>query len=92
VLVTTHQAYFTKEAMVEITTTTLENIEAFEKGLTLNNEIVQDARQCIYLRLRVQLPGLEKMKTWLEAKGKIIETSRFSVGIFVRHLDHTYRI
>jgi lactate dehydrogenase-like 2-hydroxyacid dehydrogenase len=36
VLVTTHQAYFTKEAMVEITTTTLENIEAFEKGLTLN--------------------------------------------------------
>ena len=30
VLITSHQAYFTKEAMDEITTTTIENIEAFD--------------------------------------------------------------
>ena len=40
VLITSHQAYFTKEAMDEITTTTLENISAFEKGLNLSNELV----------------------------------------------------
>jgi D-lactate dehydrogenase len=39
VLITSHQAYFTKEAMDEITTTTLENINAFEKGLELENEV-----------------------------------------------------
>jgi D-lactate dehydrogenase len=31
VLITSHQAYFTKEAMEEITTTTLENINAFQR-------------------------------------------------------------
>ncbi len=39
VLITSHQAYFTKEAMDEITTTTLENIKAFEKNLELKNEV-----------------------------------------------------
>jgi D-lactate dehydrogenase len=39
VLITSHQAYFTKEAMEEITTTTLENINAFAKGLELENEV-----------------------------------------------------
>lgn len=39
VLITSHQAYFTKEAMDEITTTTLENIAAFEKNLELKNEV-----------------------------------------------------
>jgi D-lactate dehydrogenase len=38
-LITSHQAYFTKEAMDEITTTTLENIAAFEKHLELKNEV-----------------------------------------------------
>ena len=40
VLITSHQAYFTKEAMDEITTTTLKNIEAFDKNLELKNEVV----------------------------------------------------
>ncbi|HKL34679.1 MAG TPA: 2-hydroxyacid dehydrogenase [Salegentibacter sp.] len=40
VLITSHQAYFTKEAMEEITTITLQNIEAFEKNLELENEVV----------------------------------------------------
>ena len=39
VLITSHQAYFTKEAMEEITITTLENIKSFEKKLELKNEI-----------------------------------------------------
>lgn len=39
VLITSHQAYFTKEAMEEITHTTLENIRDFEKGEILKNEI-----------------------------------------------------
>ncbi|WP_281542041.1 2-hydroxyacid dehydrogenase [Maribacter aestuarii] len=39
VLITSHQAYFTTEAMDEITTTTLENITAFEKNNELKNEI-----------------------------------------------------
>ncbi len=40
VLITAHQAYFTKEAMKEITTITLENIAAFEKGETLHNKLI----------------------------------------------------
>ena len=40
VLITSHQAYFTKEAMDEIPTTTLQNIEAFDKNLELKNEVV----------------------------------------------------
>jgi len=39
VLMTSHQAYFTKEAMKKITLTTLENIRDFEKKLPLKNEI-----------------------------------------------------
>jgi len=40
VLITSHQAFFTKEAMDEITTTTLANINAFEKRLPLVNEVI----------------------------------------------------
>ena len=41
VLITSHQAYFTKEAMDEISTTTLRNIAAFENGEELVNEVQQ---------------------------------------------------
>ena len=40
VLITAHQAYFTREAMEEITLTTLNNITEFQKGEKLKNEIV----------------------------------------------------
>ncbi len=40
VLITSHQAYFTREAMEEITVTTLNNIEEFESGKSLKNEVV----------------------------------------------------
>ena len=39
VLITSHQAFFTKEAMDEIITTTLENIKSFSKGEVLTNEV-----------------------------------------------------
>ncbi|SIQ67342.1 2-hydroxyacid dehydrogenase [Maribacter ulvicola] len=39
VLITSHQAYFTKEAMDQITTITLENIKAFENGNELINVV-----------------------------------------------------
>ena len=39
VLITSHQAYFTKEAMDKITTTTLENIKCFKNHLELKNEV-----------------------------------------------------
>ncbi|RME92736.1 MAG: 2-hydroxyacid dehydrogenase [Bacteroidetes bacterium] len=39
VLITAHQAFFTRESMEEITTTTLENIKAFDTGATLQNEL-----------------------------------------------------
>lgn len=39
VLVTSHQAFFTKEALENIATTTLESIKAYEDGLFLKNEI-----------------------------------------------------
>jgi len=39
VLITSHQAYFTREAMDEITITTLKNIEAFRSGAPLINEV-----------------------------------------------------
>jgi len=38
-LITSHQAYFTNEAMEEITTTTLENIQSYNDHLTLENEV-----------------------------------------------------
>ncbi|WP_370392561.1 2-hydroxyacid dehydrogenase [uncultured Winogradskyella sp.] len=40
VLITSHQAFFTKEAMIEITTTTLQNIQAFMSGEPLVNEVI----------------------------------------------------
>ncbi|AVR45158.1 hydroxyacid dehydrogenase [Christiangramia fulva] len=40
VLITSHQAYFTKEAMEQITKTTLTNIEDFKEGKHLKNEIL----------------------------------------------------
>lgn len=39
VLITSHQAYFTREAMEQITLTTLSNIQAFEKKQRLANEV-----------------------------------------------------
>ena len=39
VLLTSHQAYFTKEAFRDITLTTLENIQSFLQGKELENEI-----------------------------------------------------
>ena len=39
VLITSHQAYFTKEAMDQITLITLDNIHAFEKNEKLENEV-----------------------------------------------------
>lgn len=39
VLVTSHQAFFTKEAVEEITKVTMENIKRFEEGLPLENEV-----------------------------------------------------
>jgi len=39
VLITSHQAFFTKEAMDEITLTTLENIQEFATGKTLKNAL-----------------------------------------------------
>lgn len=39
VLITSHQAYFTKEAMDQITITTLENIKAFKNNTELKNEV-----------------------------------------------------
>ncbi|TBW29992.1 2-hydroxyacid dehydrogenase [Gramella sp. KN1008] len=40
VLITSHQAFFTKEAMEEITHTTLNNIHEFKEGRSLTNEVV----------------------------------------------------
>ena len=40
VLITAHQAFFTREALDEITRTTLQNIKDFEEGKTNNNLIL----------------------------------------------------
>jgi len=40
VLITSHQAFFTKEAMDEIITTTLNNIKSYAEGEVLHNEVV----------------------------------------------------
>ena len=42
VIVTSHQAFFTKEAMTNIATTTMENIRAYFAGEKLVNEVVID--------------------------------------------------
>jgi D-lactate dehydrogenase len=39
VLITSHQGFFTKEALDEITITTLKNLSDFAKGLVLENEV-----------------------------------------------------
>lgn len=39
VLITSHQAFFTHEAMTEIARTTLHNVTAFEQGLPLENAV-----------------------------------------------------
>jgi len=39
VLVTAHQAFFTREALRGISTTTLDNISAFEQGRRSGNEL-----------------------------------------------------
>ena len=39
VLITSHQGFFTKEAMEQITTITLNNISDFENGIANNNEV-----------------------------------------------------
>jgi len=40
VLITPHQAFYTHEALVEITTTTFKNLTAFEDNVTLENEVL----------------------------------------------------
>jgi D-lactate dehydrogenase len=40
VIITGHQAFFTREALDSIAATTLDNITKFEKGLTLENKLV----------------------------------------------------
>lgn len=42
VLITAHQGFFTKEALSEIATTTLQNITDFENGQSLKNEVKID--------------------------------------------------
>jgi D-lactate dehydrogenase len=40
VLITPHQGFFTKEALEQIATTTLNNLTSFEKGLPLQNQVL----------------------------------------------------
>lgn len=40
VLITSHQGFFTEEALIQIAQTTLDNIDAFEAGGTLKNAVV----------------------------------------------------
>jgi D-lactate dehydrogenase len=40
VLITSHQGFFTEEALTQIAQTTLDNITAFEKGIKLKNEVM----------------------------------------------------
>lgn len=40
VLITSHQGFFTEEALIQIAQTTLDNIDAFEAGETLKNAVV----------------------------------------------------
>ena len=39
VLITSHQAFLTKEALASIARVTLENVSAFERGESLRNEV-----------------------------------------------------
>jgi len=43
VLITSHQGFFTKEALEEIATITIKNLTDFERGSTLENEIILKA-------------------------------------------------
>jgi len=40
VLITSHQGFFTEEALIQIAQTTLDNVDAFEKGEALKNAVV----------------------------------------------------
>jgi len=42
VLITAHQGFFTREALEEIATTTLQNITDFEQGKSMENEVTVD--------------------------------------------------
>jgi D-lactate dehydrogenase len=42
VLITAHQAFFTREALVQITFTTLRNLSEFEEGQVLSHEVVYE--------------------------------------------------
>ncbi|MDA3846318.1 MAG: FtsK/SpoIIIE domain-containing protein, partial [Vallitaleaceae bacterium] len=39
VLITSHQAFLTREALANIAQTTLDNIKAYKEGVSLDNEI-----------------------------------------------------
>jgi D-lactate dehydrogenase len=39
VLITLHQAFFTKEAVKQIAITTIKNLTDFENGISLENEV-----------------------------------------------------
>ncbi|MCX7820430.1 MAG: 2-hydroxyacid dehydrogenase [Brevinematales bacterium] len=54
VLITSHQAFFTKEALTNIAETTLKNIKDFYDGIPLKNEICYRCGQTF--------PGCDKMK------------------------------
>ncbi len=40
VLITAHQAFFTREALAQIASTTLRNLEEYETGKVLTNEVI----------------------------------------------------
>jgi D-lactate dehydrogenase len=48
VLITPHQAFFTKEAVEQIAITTIKNLTDFEKGLPLLNEVKSKIVKHIY--------------------------------------------
>ena len=44
VIVTSHQGFFTREALANIAHTTMENLRAFFEGRPLENEVRADAQ------------------------------------------------
>lgn len=51
VLITSHQAFLTHEALTNIATTTLENVQAFEQGQPLVNEVKASARSAPFTKV-----------------------------------------
>jgi D-lactate dehydrogenase len=45
VLITGHQAFFTREALAEIARVTVENLNAFERGEPLANRVAEELRR-----------------------------------------------